>query len=64
MASLFDNWGCICQLMFDNSQWKMQKCNYGARPSRNRSSKAEFDLKGLRQPLDPILKVEGKQVLK
>ena len=64
MACLSDNWGRICPLMFDNSQRKMQKCNYGARPSRTRSSKEEFDLERLRQPLDPILKVEGKQVLK
>ena len=42
----------------------MQKCNYGARLNRNRSSKEEFDLKRLRQTFDPIFKDEGKQVLK
>ena len=65
MASLFDNWGLICQLMIYKSQKKikMQNCNYEVRPSRTKSSKEEFDLERLRQPLDPILKDEGKQVL-
>ena len=41
----------------------MQNCNYKARPSRIKISKEEFDLERLRQPLDPILKDGGKQVL-
>ena len=49
--------------MIDNSQKKMQNCNYEARPSRTKCSKEEFDLERLRQPLDPTLKDEGKQVL-
>ena len=49
--------------MIDNSQKKMQNCNYEARPSRTKISKEEFDLERLTQPLDPILKDEGKQVL-
>ena len=65
MASLSDNWGLIRQLMIDNSpKKKLQNCNFEARPSRTKSSKEEFDLERLRQPLDPILKDEGKQVLK
>ena len=63
MTSLSDKWGLICQLMIDNSQKKVQNCNYEARPSRTKSSKEEFDLERLRQPLDPILKDEGNQVL-
>ena len=65
MASLSDNWGLIRQLMIDNNQKtkKKQNCNYEVRPSRTKSSKEEFDLERLRQPLDPILKDEGKQVL-
>ena len=41
----------------------MQNCNYEARPSRAKISREEFDLERLRQPLDPIPKNEGKQVL-
>ena len=51
--------------MIDNSQKKkkMKNCNYEARPRRTKISKEEFDLERLRQPLDSILKDEGKQVL-
>ena len=63
MTSLSDNWDLIRQLMIDNSQKKKQNCNYEARPSRTKISKEEFDLERLRQPLDPILKDEGNQVL-
>ena len=66
MTSLSDNWDLIRQLMIDNSQKKKKKkqnYNYEARLSRTKISKEEFDLERLRQPLDPILKDEGKQVL-
>ena len=65
MTSLSNNWDLICQFMIDNSQKKkkIQNCNYEARPSRIKISKEEFDLEWLRQPLDPILKDGGKQVL-
>ena len=65
MTSLSDNWDLIRQLMIDNSQKKkkMKNCNYEARPRRTKISKEEFDLERLRQPLDSILKDEGKQVL-
>ena len=66
MTYLSDNWGLISQLMIDNSpkkKKKLQNCNYEVRPSRTKISKEEFDPERLRQPLDPILKDEGKQVL-
>ena len=62
MTSLSDNWDLIRQLMIDNNQKEMQNCNYEARTSRTKISK-EFDIERLRQPLDPILKDEEKQVL-
>ena len=37
MAFLSDNWGLICQLMFDNRERNKQNCNGEARPSRTRS---------------------------
>ena len=37
MAFLLDNWGLICQLMFDNRERNKQNCNGEARPNRIRN---------------------------
>ena len=58
MAFLSDNWGLVCQLMFDNRERNKQNCNGEARPVELEAAMQYFKLK--ENTINPMLKDKGK----
>ena len=57
MVFLSDNWGLVCQLMFDNRERNKQNCDGKERPNRTSSCDGYFKTK--ENTIDPILKDKG-----